>query len=83
MMKGMVKRLNASRLRSDIYRVLDRVLETGVPIEVERRGRIIKIVPEKPTAKLDRLVRRPRFFKCDPDEIVHMDWSKYWRPGRA
>jgi antitoxin (DNA-binding transcriptional repressor) of toxin-antitoxin stability system len=82
-MKGTARRLNASRLRADIYRVLDRVLESGVPIEVERHGRIIKIVPDKPTAKLDRLVRRPRFFKCDPDEIVHMDWSKYWRPGRV
>jgi hypothetical protein len=49
-----------------------RVLETGVPVEVERRGRIIKIVPEKPIAKLDRLVRRPRFFKFDPDAIVRV-----------
>jgi antitoxin (DNA-binding transcriptional repressor) of toxin-antitoxin stability system len=76
------KRLNASRLRADIYRVLDRVIETGIPIEVERRGRIVRIVPQKPTTKLERLVRRPRFYKCNPDEIVHVDWSKQWRPGR-
>lgn len=30
-------RLTASRLRQDIYRILDEVLETGVPVEIEPR----------------------------------------------
>ena len=29
----------------DIYRILDQVLETGVPAEIERRGKLLKIVP--------------------------------------
>src|SRR5688572_10675401 len=29
----------------DIYRILDQVLETGVPVEIERRGKLLKIVP--------------------------------------
>lgn len=28
-----------SQLRADIYRLLEEVLETGVPLEVERGGR--------------------------------------------
>jgi hypothetical protein len=29
----------------DIYRILDQVLETGVPVEIERHGKLLKIVP--------------------------------------
>jgi hypothetical protein len=31
--------VTASKLRENIYRILDQVLETGVPVEIERRGR--------------------------------------------
>jgi prevent-host-death family protein len=72
--------VTASKLRGNIYRLLDEVLETGVPIEVERRGRILRIVPAEPPDKLGRLVRRDDFLRCDPDEIVHVDWSGEWQP---
>jgi hypothetical protein len=29
----------------DIYRILDRVLETGIPAEIERGGKLLRIVP--------------------------------------
>ena len=29
----------------DIYRILDQVLETGIPVEIERSGKRLKIVP--------------------------------------
>jgi hypothetical protein len=31
-------------------------------------------------AKLDRLVERPDYLRCKPEAIVHLDWSKRWRP---
>ena len=31
--------VTASKLRENIYRILDQVLETGVPVEIERRGK--------------------------------------------
>jgi hypothetical protein len=40
-------RLTASKLRANIYRVLDQVLETGVPVEIERHGRRLRIIAEK------------------------------------
>ncbi len=73
-------RLNASRLRSDIYRVLDHVIETGEPVEVERHGRIVKLVAEPLPGKLDRLVKRPGFIRGKPSDLVRVEWSKSWRP---
>lgn len=72
--------LTASRLRENVYRILDEVLETGVPVEIERRGKILKIVPGEPRDKLANLQARPDFVRCDPEELVHLDWSEEWRP---
>lgn len=72
-------RLTASKLRENIYRILDQVLETGVPVEIQRKGRTVRIVPAVPPSKMARLPRRD-YLCCDPDAIVHLDWSGEWRP---
>lgn len=69
-----------SQLRADVYRLLDQVLETGIPLEIERNGRRLRIVPEDPPSKLDRIVPHPGFLIGDPEDIVEMDWSQYWNP---
>jgi antitoxin (DNA-binding transcriptional repressor) of toxin-antitoxin stability system len=78
--KEIAMTVSATKLRENIYQILDEVLETGVPVEVERKGKILRIVPPEPKRKLLNLERRPDFLKCDPDEIVHLDWSEEWRP---
>lgn len=72
-------RLTASRLRQDIYRILDRVLDTGVPVEIARRGKVLRIVPPEETSKLDSLPRRD-VIRGDPQELVQVDWSDSWEP---
>lgn len=72
--------ISASDLRQNIYRLLDEVLETGVPLEIERRGRTLRIVPADPRSKLDRIIGRDDFIVGDPEELVHLDWSDEWRP---
>jgi len=72
--------LTASRLRMDVYRVLDQVLETGAPAVVQRRGKLLRIVPAESVDRLKRLRARPEFIKGDPEAIVHLDWSSEWRP---
>jgi prevent-host-death family protein len=72
--------ITATELRANLYRILDRVAETGEPVEIDRGGRILRIVPAARKGVMKRLVRRPGFFKCDPDSIVHMDWSGEWKP---
>jgi hypothetical protein len=71
--------IKPSQLREDIYRILDRVLETGVPVEIERGGKLLKIIPAEPRSKLANL--KPReYLLSDPEELVHLDWSGEWRP---
>lgn len=77
-------RLTASKLRQNVYRLLDQVLDTGVPMEIERHGRRLRIVPARAgrvrvSGKLTRL-RKRRYLRCAPEMLVHIDWSREWRP---
>lgn len=67
--------LNVTDLRKNLYEILDRVIETGVPVEIERRGKKLKIVAAEPRDKLANLKPRP-YLLVDPEEIVHLDWSR-------
>jgi len=69
--------ITASKLREDVYRILDGVIETGLPVEVLRKGTVLKIVPEKSVSKLARLKKR-NVFAGNPEDIIGMDWSKEW-----
>jgi antitoxin (DNA-binding transcriptional repressor) of toxin-antitoxin stability system len=70
-------RVTASKLRENIYRILDEAIETGVPVEIVRKGVVLRIVPEKPPSRLARLKKRS-VFVGDPDDIIGMDWSQEW-----
>lgn len=72
--------LTASSLRANIYKVLDEVLETGVPVEISRRGRILRIVPAESTSRLERLVRRPDVVAGSAAELVDVSWEHEWSP---
>ena len=72
--------ISASELRRDIYNLLDHVLETGIPLEIERKGRVLRIVPVTPRSKLSRRVRRREYISGDPEDLVHLDWSAEWSP---
>ncbi len=73
-----VMKITASEFRANVMGVLDDVLDKGTIVEVRRRGRTIRIVADRPTRKLDRLVARPDFIVGDPDSLVHVDWSSHW-----
>ena len=75
----MLERLTPSSLRADLYRILDRILETGMPVEILRKGHRLRIQPEYP-GKLDLLKPHAGFIKGDREELVHMDWSGQWNP---
>ncbi|MGI8575969.1 MAG: type II toxin-antitoxin system Phd/YefM family antitoxin [Egibacteraceae bacterium] len=72
--------ITASELRRNVYRLLDEVLETGVPLEIERGGHRLRIVPSERSSRFDRPGGNPDAIVGDPDELVHLDWSTSWTP---
>ena len=69
--------ITATALRQNVYQILDEVIETGKPVEVIRKGFVIKLVPGKKVSRLSRLKKRD-WFVGDPDDIIGMDWSNEW-----
>jgi len=52
-------------------------------VEINRKGKKLKIVRAEPSEPnwLDQLPERPDVIEGDPEDLVHIDWSKEWRPG--
>jgi len=71
--------ISISSLRQNIYRLFDQVLQTGTPLEVERNGKRLLITPVPEPDKLKNL-RKRRVMNCEPEELVHLDWSGEWKP---
>lgn len=73
-------KVTASQLRQNVYRLLDEVLESGIPLEIERRGKVLRVVPPDPLpSKLERLIPHPEAIVGDPEDFVHIDWSPEYR----
>jgi hypothetical protein len=73
--------LTASHLRTDVYKILDGVIETGEPVEIERKGYILRIVIDGPAgSKASRIRKRPGLINGNPKDLAEMDWSKAWNP---
>ena len=72
--------VSPTELRKNIYKLLDHVLDSGEPIEIQRKGRRLRIMPAVPESRLDRLEPHPGCMIGDPEEFVHLDWSKEWKP---
>lgn len=76
--------ITATKLRADLYRVIDNVIKKGVPVEVELRGRKVRIVPAEPRDKLSALIKRPGVIVGDPGRLPRVKtfdekkWRKKW-----
>ena len=71
-----MKKITATELRGNIYKILDEVLNTGRPIEINKGGKKLKIMPVDRVNKLDNLISRPDVIKGDPEELVDISWEK-------
>lgn len=71
--------VTVSELRANIYKTLDRVLASGIPLEINRRGKILTLVPPSGKSKLNNILKKHGVFNGNPESIVHVDWSKEWK----
>ena len=70
--------LTATKLRQNLYRILDDILETGVPVDIKRNGEILKIVPEKKKSKLERLKEHSTIIG-DPESLINISFDNEWK----
>ena len=71
-----MKTITPTELRSNIYNLLDEVLNTGIPIEINKGNRKLRIVPVEKIDKLQNLISRPNVIKGDPNDLVDISWEK-------
>ena len=75
--------ISPSALRANLYKLIDQVIATGEPLEIARRGVIVRLVPPKAKGSwLDELPRRDGVVTGDPDDLPDVDWSDQWSAGR-
>ncbi|MCP4673354.1 MAG: type II toxin-antitoxin system Phd/YefM family antitoxin [Desulfobacula sp.] len=71
-----MKTITPTELRSNIYNLLDEILNTGIPIEINKGSRKLRIIPIKKTDKLQNLISRSDIIKGDSDELADIRWEK-------
>ena len=76
----MPQQVSDLNIQNDILQLLDKVIKTGVPVEIERKGKRLLISPAEKRRDLDSLEEHPEFIVGNPDDLVHIDWSAEWKP---
>ncbi|MBF0244609.1 MAG: type II toxin-antitoxin system Phd/YefM family antitoxin [Planctomycetes bacterium] len=71
--------VTASALRKDIYKLLDEVVRTGKPLEIERKGVVLKVIKERTAGKWEQMVEREGL-NCSGEELVETSWAQEWKP---
>jgi antitoxin (DNA-binding transcriptional repressor) of toxin-antitoxin stability system len=71
-----MKTVSPTELRNNIYKLLDDVLNSGVPLEINRGGKLLRILPVAKNNKLANLESRPGIIVGNPDDLVDISWEK-------
>lgn len=70
-----MKTVTPTQLRANIYNLLEEVLKTGLPLEIKKGGKKLRIIPVEPVDKLKNLVPRPEVIQGDPNDLVDIHWD--------
>ncbi len=71
--------ITPSKLRENLYNLLDVVIETKEPLEVKRNGQILMIVPEHKKSRL-KSIQPKKITSCSDDELINTSWEGEWKP---
>jgi prevent-host-death family protein len=75
MRREAMKKVTLTELSNNIERLLDEVLETGIPLELNKNGKLFKIIPVE-TDKLKNLTFKPNVIQGNPDDLVNITWEQ-------
>lgn len=68
--------LSLTALRSRLFKVVDGIIETGIPVEIERKGKRLKIVMVEKKRKIENLKKRNCIIG-DPDDLIDLKVSEW------
>ncbi|MBM3144569.1 MAG: type II toxin-antitoxin system Phd/YefM family antitoxin [Chloroflexi bacterium] len=70
-----MKTITPTELRANIYNLLEGVLSTGIPLEIKKGDKKLKIVSIEKVDKFQNLIHRPNAIQGDPEELVAIHWA--------
>ena len=70
-----MRTVTPTELRANIYHLLDEVLSTGVPLEIQKGKQKLRIVPVETVDKFRSLQSRPQVIQGDPEALVAIHWE--------
>jgi hypothetical protein len=73
--------ISLTALRNNLFKIVDEVIKTGNPVELERKGHRLKIVIEAKKSKLENL--KPH--DCivgNPDELIDLKVAEWHEPEK-
>ena len=71
-----MKTITATELRGNTCRILDEILNTGVPVKISKGDRKLIITPLESTDKLQNLRKRKHVIKGNPEDLVNITWAR-------
>jgi hypothetical protein len=71
--------MSLTSLRSKLFKIVDEVIRTGIPAEIERNGSRLKIVLEGKKSKLDNL-KPHNCIVGNPDELIDLKVTQWQGP---
>ena len=70
-----MSQISLTTLRQQLFKVVDRIIKTGVPVEISRRGHKLRIVPVAKSSKLARLTPHKAIIG-NPEDLVEIKAGK-------
>ncbi len=70
-----MKNIKLAELRQNLDNLLDEVVNTGIPLEIERGGKCLTIALVEKVDKLQKLVYRPDTIIGNPDDLITINWE--------
>ncbi|MCP4421225.1 MAG: type II toxin-antitoxin system Phd/YefM family antitoxin [Chloroflexi bacterium] len=71
-----MKTVTPTELRGNIYNLMEEVLNTGIPLEVIKGGRKLRIISVEQVNKFRNLVPRPNIIQGDPETLIDINWEE-------
>ena len=72
----MSKSISLTALRAQLFNLVDQVINTGIPLEIERNGHKVKIICEEKKSKFSNLTRH-NCITGEPDDLVNLSVSSW------